>query len=624
MKSLVKKLLIIILVVSVVASIKVTPKNIKTVMTSKFLGLNTANELQLKAGESADMCNFRITADYRLKKREGLSKFKIDYSVLTETELNNTIWGSLWYGKLGNDTKSYIYRFIGVENPASGSINNFIIKIDLEEQKSVLRSYISIDLSETQYMFYKNNTLYILTGEGYYKFDGTTSVSVDGTVPTLYVNVKPNLSDRADKVFQPINALNGWRKVNYYADNTAVYTIPEAPYPGSIPDIKVNGILKESDTHYTRSGNIVTFTTGNIPSAGSNVEITYYVHNIMIRPKLNKCRHGIFFGGNQDADLFIWGNPDDKNKIYYTYGGDVEFFPATNYLNIGTSESGVTGAAIQNNTLALFTDQGIYSLKTSINTNSESLVTTVTYPLTYVKDDRGHAYPNCDVKVINNNPFFISKDNSIWELTVSTFRDDRAAKLISERVQEALKGMNLSNAITIDWEAKGEYWLVAEQKAIIFNYRNNTWYKFDFTFDVLGYILVDDRLMLYDYKDYFIFDENNTNDFGYNIIYAYWESPYLSFGADHLFKSIQSMFMTVAAISDKDTFVRVEYWTNDNPNIESNEFTLLQGEPPKQLFAELSANDFSYIKFKFVSDKLEDTAVLLNYTVKVQYGGDVN
>lgn len=609
----------------------------KPVTINRFLGLNTANELQLVPGESPDMCNFRISSDYRLEKREGLSMFDIDYSsALSSDELHDTYWGGLWYGKLGSDTKNYIYRFIDIEDSASGNHFSHIIKIDLDIKKAVAKISVGthyIGIAEMQYIFYKNNFIYILTGDGYYKFDGTTASSVGGTTPTLYINVKPDLSDRINKVYQPINLLTGWRNVSYYADNTSVYTMPETPYSSATVKVYVNEAEKTEYTHYNVSGNTVTFTSGNIPSTGADVVIKYIVQNLESRFYINKCRYGIFFGGNQDADLFVWGNPDDKNKLYYTYGGDVEFFAATNYLNIGTSESGITGAAIQNNTLALFTDQGIYSLKTAININSQSLVTTVTYPLTYVKDDRGHAYPNCDIKVVNNNPFFISNDNSIWQLVVSTFRDDRAAKYVSERVQGLLNNADLTNAFTIDWETKGEYWLYYEVPRenelfakdyffLIYNYRNNTWYRYEVPMIVNGYVLVDDKLMLYEYKDFFIFDEKNMSDFGIPIN-AYWESPYMDYGAPYFKKSVRSMYITLAAHEDKDSFVRMEYFTSDNETPETIDFSLLKGEPPKPLYTEISAVGFKYIKYKFISDKLDSNSQIIGFTTTATYGGYV-
>ena len=41
----------------------------------RFLGLNedSTGDTQLKLGESPDMTNFRITENYKLKKREGYS-----------------------------------------------------------------------------------------------------------------------------------------------------------------------------------------------------------------------------------------------------------------------------------------------------------------------------------------------------------------------------------------------------------------------------------------------------------------------------------------------------------------------------------------------------------------------
>ena len=47
----------------------------------RFLGLNedSTGDTQLKLGESPDMTNFRITENYKLKKREGYSQLFSSY-----------------------------------------------------------------------------------------------------------------------------------------------------------------------------------------------------------------------------------------------------------------------------------------------------------------------------------------------------------------------------------------------------------------------------------------------------------------------------------------------------------------------------------------------------------------
>lgn len=607
----------------------------KPVTMSRFYGLNTANELQAKPGESPDMDNFRITDDYRLKKREGLVPLGIDYSAvvgaskkLSQAEFDSIFDCVALFAQLKYDTKSYLYLSVVF---VSATNSHAFIRIDLDTKSALtaVRDFDAFSSPATSAMcFYKNGYLYSLNGssgsQGFLVWDGWAGYQytsyVSGTIPKLYVNVKPDLSDRADKAYQPINILTTAREINYYATaGTTTYKLPEVA--GELGDIYADG-EKVPDGSYelTEGGRAVLF---DFPfSAGTSVDVRYFTDTSWSANDIVKCKHAISFGGNQDADMFLWGNPDAPHKMYYTYGGDPEFFAATNYLTFGTADSGITGAAIQNNTLSVFTANGVYSLKTQLDTNPTSLVTTVTYPVTYVKADRGHAYANCDIQVIRNNPFFIGADNSIWELAVSSYRDDRAARYISERVQALLKTLDLSKAFTIDWEAKGEYWLVASNTAVIYNYRNDTWYKFTLPVEASGGLIVEDKLMLYDLTDVYVFDDEALQD-GAVPINAYWESPYMDYGASYLNKSVRSMYITMAAEREADSFVRLEYYTSDNENPEKAEFLHEAGEPPKPLYTDISAVGFRHIKYKFVSDKYDAAGQILGFTTPVTYGGYV-
>lgn len=597
----------------------------KPVTMSRFYGLNTANELQAKPGESPDMDNFRITDDYRLKKREGLVPLGIDFDEVIN-EGTPVVKCTAWYGQLKKDNKKYLHVFAlyqWAEIAEEEIYGLAIIKVDIENKSATLVVKREFEYSYTNTtVFYKNGYLYNMDGLTFQRYDGESSEFVSGTIPTLYVGVKPNLSDRADKAYQPINILTDYRRVNYYADGTAVYTLPEEPM--SVDKITVNGIvISRSDYNYYPLFEEVTFTS-SIPPAGAEVIIEYdvYTGSSNWRNEIEYCKHAMAYGGNQDADIFLWGSSYRPHKMYYTYGGDPEFFGATNYITFGTADSGITGAAIQNNALAVFTKNGVYSLKTQLDTNPTSLVTTVTYPITYVKADRGHAYANCDIQVIRNNPFFIGADNSIWELAVSSYRDDRAARYISERVQALLKTLDLSKAFTIDWEAKGEYWLVSGGTAVIYNYRNDTWYKFTLPVEASGGLIVEDKLMLYDLTDVYVFDDEALQD-GAVPINAYWESPYMDYGASYLNKSVRSMYITMAAEREADSFVRLEYYTSDNENPETAEFLHEAGEPPKPLYTDISAVGFRHIKYKFVSDKYDAAGHILGFTTPVTYGGYV-
>lgn len=71
---------------------------------------------------------------------------------------------------------------------------------------------------------------------------------------------------------------------------------------------------------------------------------------------IERMRFGTLFGVDGASDrLFLSGNPNEKNKDYFSEAGDFTYFPDGNVLTVGDSASAVTGyARLSDATLAIF------------------------------------------------------------------------------------------------------------------------------------------------------------------------------------------------------------------------------------------------------------------------------
>ena len=101
------------------------------------------------------------------------------------------------------------------------------------------------------------------------------------------------------------------------------------------------------------------------------------------------------------------------------------------------------------------------------------------------------------IQVVQNNPVSIFK--GIYEFIGTQVQDERNARYISKRVQVSLDAIDLSQALTIDWEKNYEYIICLGQDAFVYNYRLDVWYKFQFD-DTISYFIYDRWFTLYRYR----------------------------------------------------------------------------------------------------------------------------
>ena len=620
-----KRIIIFLILGVILLATMQASKTPQPITMNSFFGLNANNELQLKLGESPDMADYRVTMDYKLQEREG---FK---SLINPIGTNKKII-DMWHGHLINDIagKNYIYYLVYYQTATQTIIiwrkYNIEDGTDAEVETKTTNALINID----KYKFFNKNGYLYIYGYLFYKYGGgaTTSTRVIGTTPLIFVNCTPNYSSKVS--YQPINLLTLQRKVHYTADGTSTwyYWNEQA---STIDSVTINGVGTGAITH---SGVESRLLFSVAPTIGQEVVITYTANATNQRNLIENCQQSMFYGGANDTDLFVWGNPNHPNTVYHTYGGDVEFFGIYNYRTFG--DGIVTDVVAQGSTQVIFTDKTIYSAETTIASSNvvvgaENItINLVEYTPKIIRYERGNKQ-GFNVQIIDNNATFLSSDNAIWQLYTPTIRNELNIKYISARVQKTLSEMDLIDGINFDWENKGEYWLVSNGIALIWNYRNNTWYKFTNIY-ATSYCLVGDELYfgtsggaIAKFDDSLIYDsvKDSVGKETQTPITAYWTSPYMGYGADFLKKTVNNMYVTLTSEEIADTYLRLEYWTSDNQAPQTSEFQLEKGSPPKQFYSRINARNFTYIKYKFISDRLLDKSTILNFTTTANFGGYV-
>jgi len=271
---------------------------------NNFLGLNMneTGETQLKLGEASSMKNFRITKDYKLEKMYG---YKELYKPNKPIRAN-------WVGNLnGTDMNIYVADgkvYKGGTTPTQlGTITDAVTTI-----------------------FEFNKKLYFINGTDFKSYDGTTYGDVSAYEPTIKISCTPaGVGDD----YEPINLISDFRKVSFSSDGTSIdYQLPETDITLYSENVWVNGTALTTGVTYTGSTGVVHISPA--PAAGTdNVVIRYKKNNVPTSQAQNitKNKYAQKYGLANDTRVFLYGNADAKNRIYYSDLGngvpDVTYFP---------------------------------------------------------------------------------------------------------------------------------------------------------------------------------------------------------------------------------------------------------------------------------------------------------
>ncbi len=579
---------------------------------NKFLGLRCdgVGELTIEKGQSPDMCNFRITDNFKLTKRDG-------FEVISESVGQSKLIRGMWYGKIAsNDNMLYFVA------------NGNLYSLEDEETTQTTIGSVSGD-SDNAYLFYWENCLYIINSKEFYKYNGTTLATVPGYLPKVKIGVSPDGS--GGELYEEVNLLTGKKCMEFTADGTAtIYYLTETSIE-SVDSVLVNGSVVSNYTTNTTNGTI-TFTV-----APSNLDVVtvYWTKTISgNRAIITNNLFGVFYGGSNDVALFLWGNLDNKCRRFWSCISNPEYFPVTNYSDIGTRAYAITDIVRQYDRQIIFTEKDIYYSYIDYKDADN-----IRFPVYALNSDIGNiAYGM--VRIINNNPVFLSK--GIFELTSSNVRDERNVKNIGLRISEALSGLDLSQAITYDFAENGEYIVHCEGITYIFNYRNDTFYKYS-GFNASRFLSINGMLYFGNkngeisrFQNQLINDYVNL-DLDKMAINAYWEMPYFDFGKEYLYKYLNKIYISLKP-QDK-TYISLSYKTETGDieqgaelvfnlstfvhlNFES--FTFNTQYNPKPFLERLDAKRFCYIKVILSSNEVDFTATVLCVILPTVFGGKIN
>lgn len=538
---------------------------------NKFLGLNENEDgqTQLLLGESPNMVNFRVTENYKLKKRNG-------YEPLFDS-LGSRIQG-MWYGTLAG-TEHFLF-----------ACNGHIYKHDLTLGTNTDLGTLT---DAKTFFFAFNDNLYIMNGYEYKKWIGTGVISdVVGYRPKVAIGTPPT---GGGTLFEDINLLTGAKYQTFNANGIATeYFIAEQNVV-TIDYVKVNGVTKALSTDYTQDLALGKITFLTAPTTGQdNVEIAW-TKGTGQRDLVVKNKKALIFGGQSDSRIHIWGNPDKKNFEYFSALAaglpSAEYFTEFNYNQVGSNEFAITDIVKQYDRAIIFKEKSTWYTYYDAVTDVQGNVI-ASFPVFSLNSDKGcEAFGQA--QLILNNPYSVYK--GVYEWVATNVRDERNALYKSKRVQPSLDSIILKDVLTFDNEDLGEFWIVYNNKVWIYNYRIDVWFKFEYHHNITSILTINK-------KKYFGTDTGEIMQINKSLISersdngeainATWEMGFYDLGNEWLLKFLNKTWISLKPENKSKIDV---YWeTNRDGSI-------------------TSSTPISYNNLDFTNLDFRDTSFLTNY-----------
>lgn len=586
----------------------VTLKTIVPTRIEKFLGLNKSKvgNTELKLGEASRCENFRITQGYQLQKMEGYKKL---FDFIGTGKMRGQ-----WDGILAG---TYIHLF-----NYAGTLYKRV------NEENIIIGKLADDLTEFVYF---NGKVYMLDGETFKSYDGTNLCDVEGYAPLVAINAPPT---GGGTNYEQINLLTGQKRMTFSPDGTSVtFVLPEENI-NSIDLVEINGVATNVTKNLIKG--TITFESAPEPGVGT-IEVKWTKNNEENRNSIIKNRFFFIFGGDSDTRLFLYGNPDAKYREYFSgiaVTPTAEYFPANNYKDVGNREFAITGMERQYDRMLVHTENDTYY--GTISQEYDALGNLITdFPLYPLNSERGNIARG-QTAVLLNNPVSLCADG-IYEWMASNVRDERNVRKISDRVELDFEGLDLREAVTIDWEEKNEFWISipSKEKCWIYNYGNDTWYVRT-NVKAYNFRVINGELYFGSDGTIYRFSKDLSLDNEQNVVDAIYTTGFYGFGAEWLKKNVKRIWVSIKpetkaylALSyetDKtpDTHIgTVEYDVFDFAHVRFGAMCFKTSLTVKPFRLKLRAKKFAFFRLTLRSNDRIAKVTVLSVDLKATEGGEI-
>lgn len=509
----------------------ISTDDVKVYKIQKFLGLNESpdGDTQLDLGEASEMRNWKITQEGHLRVRPGYK---------TIGDFKNPVRG-MWSG--------YV----------SGAVHTiFAVGGEIYELKEGGCDKIGECWDDATTFFGFENKVYILNGHEFLVWDGDGFVdTVDGYIPLTTTAMAPA---GGGTTVENVNRLTGRRRVRFSADGeTTEYVLPEQSLL-SIDKVEIDN--KPCTIPWTPDRPNGKLTFAKAPEEGqSNVEVWYTVTNTL-RGQVEGMRFSEQFNGAADTRVFLYGD-GTATAIYngVTEAGvsSCEYFPDLYEMAVGSDNAPVTGMIKYYDRLMSFKpDGGAYSTTYNVTTLADGSMIP-SFNTVSINKEIGNMAPG-QVRLVKNVPRTMFGGNLYdWVYANYAVRDERNAKLISQRVQETIRNADPEKIFVFDDDSRQEYYIFLGDDAgtaLIHNYELDVWYRYTgLPVTCAGRFAGD---VYFGFKDGRVvkFSDEYPNDDG-NAIDAFFASGSMAFDKEYLRKHSSVLWVSMKPTANANLVV---------------------------------------------------------------------
>lgn len=296
----------------------------------------------------------------------------------------------------------------------------------------------------------------------------------------------------------------------------------------------------------------------------NNLVVTY-CKTVCDEIPLCYCSIGMWYdGGSQTANsysrMFLSGNENMPNRIYYSVANDPTYFAQDTCIDIGVPAEPITAFGIQYDILAVFKARSIYSLSYSGTTDS------ATFTIKEVNSSVGCDMP-ATLKLASNALIWGSSTGGIYALQSTTIKDERAVRLISQNINTRLLATAAEDLQSASAICDGtSYFLLAGSCAFILNYEllhfisgqnpeGIAWFIWSLPQKLSGIFRYYSCFAASSPADgtVYLFDDDSSDDCG-SFFDAYWYSKSFDFGLPEQLKRLYRFMLTFGC----DEAVKIE------------------------------------------------------------------
>lgn len=486
------------------------------------------------------------------------------------------------------------------------------------------------------HIFGFDSVAYILDGDDYWQYDGTTLKAVDGYVPLIAITVEPNGSY---ETAEQVNKLTAKRRCWLSPDGeNNTFKLPEV-YTDvtSVKRLNDNTVLEPSAYSFDINNGTISF--AQVPVQGVNAyEVGYTAKDVVdgalveksFRSQIIGMRYSELYSGSQDNRVFLYG--DGGADAIYTgldYDGKprADYFPDLGMVRVGDANTPITAMIRHYGNLICYKTDGAYSLQFGITTLSDSSMTPAFY-VTPINRSIGNVAPG-QAQLVNNSPVTLHgreayqwRNGSIYSSNLSV--DERQAQRISDKVCSTLAGFTLENCVCYDDNYHQEYYICNHSGALVFNYAADAWTYYDSLGDVMCMAAFNGEV-LYGTADGNIERLNESLNYADgDPISCYWESSSADFGQEYTRKNSAQLWVAMKPElgSSVNVTIQTDRKETFTEKIVSADNVRNPGtREPYLKRLKLKAKKFLYYKLMFTSDEIATAPTVVSADIRVRFAG---